>query len=89
MALARAGLPLVLNGGWAAAILIGIPVATGTSLRWLGYLFPDVITTLTASAGVALFWGFARIPLVLAALHYPGMPLFARFLGRAPASTRP
>jgi hypothetical protein len=64
--LVHIGLPLALNLGWAGAILVGLPAVSGFSLQFLGYLYPDVIATLTVSAVVALGWAILRTALVMA-----------------------
>jgi hypothetical protein len=61
----RIGLPLVLNLSWGLAILSGMPAAAGASLWTLVAFYPDVITTLSISAVVALGWAFLRTALAI------------------------
>jgi CubicO group peptidase (beta-lactamase class C family) len=61
------GLPLAANLVWGLAILVGLPAVSGLSLRFLSYMFPDVIAILFASALVALAWGALRTALLLRA----------------------
>jgi hypothetical protein len=70
----RIGLPLALNLLWGLTILVGIPAVTEVSLQSFGYLYPDLIATLTTSAVIALGWGLLRTALALLALRTTGAP---------------
>jgi CubicO group peptidase (beta-lactamase class C family) len=54
----RIGLPLALNLGWAALVLIGLPAAV--NLSEVGYQIPDLTYALLASGAVALAWAAIR-----------------------------
>jgi hypothetical protein len=58
------GLPLVLNLGWAALILVALPRFFGLPFGDAVFLLGDYAVVLAASAVVALIWGVLRTVLV-------------------------
>jgi hypothetical protein len=71
-ALSRAwhlGLPLALNLGWGAAVLLGLPLLFGLTLADSVFIVGDFAYLIAGSAAVALVWGLLRTLLAWRALN--------------------
>ena len=76
------GLPLAINLGWAAVVLLGLPLVFGLTLAESVFNLGDFAYLIAGSAAVALLWGPLRTLLGWRALHAtaPAEPLY-RSLG--------
>jgi CubicO group peptidase (beta-lactamase class C family) len=63
------GLPLALNLGWGAAVLLGLPLLFGLTLADSVFIVGDFAYLIAGSAAVALVWGLLRTLLAWRALN--------------------